>query len=147
MFAKLLISLGTTLITFSAFATGPFFFNPETETCIDSSGNQGLNPLVPEEVFLGFEKPGQGEVIAGRNVQCTDFSGVEFSNYIGWSYAVLKDWDFRGSDFTGTGVSFNFITGGLFQGAKIDGLSVAYGRLTAADTDLDLGRMDPPEQH
>ena len=60
---------------------------------------------------------------------------------MGSGYARLLNWDFRGSDFTGATLGFNFISAGLFAGSQLDDFEVAYGCAFAADISFTRGDM------
>jgi hypothetical protein len=136
---------GCILAQHSIESKAPFVYDKASSQCIDSDGTQGLNPFVPERLFRGISKASREQRWPARNAQCIDFSSVNFQDFLGVNYHVLVGWDFRGANFSDAEFLFNFIENGLFAGSNVELLSIGYGRVTAADRNIDAGDMPLPK--
>ncbi len=124
-----------------------FVFDEASGRCLNVDKIEGLNPLIAKDLFQGITPQDRNKRWPARDAQCTDFSNVRFTDFLGSNYNTLVHWDFRGSKFTGAKLLFSFIDGGLFKGSSVDQITVGYGRITASDIVFDKGDMPMPVEN
>jgi len=145
LFYVILSSSFLACTTSSLKADRPIFaYQTASGLCLNNLGQEGLNVFNSQVIFAGIDSKQRNQRIPARQVQCTDFRSVTFHSYLGVNYALLEQWDFRGSRFDGATLKFNFIRGGLFAGSNVETLEIGYGRIKAADRDFEKGDMPFP---
>ena len=90
-----------------------YSYNHRTGKCQDGNGNEGLNHLIPEQIFAPPEVVDLPNrvVYRNRNGECTDFTEVDFNEKLrkdqfAMMYITLENWNLNGARLKGAKIFF-----------------------------------------